>query len=477
MESLPVELLHKIFRLVPPATFYGVITRLSRRLRTASHDAIPGCPVDSLGVCYEVTVMGDDTYSEERASAPSGRIDVITLLGEYRAVKDGAFWATIVIEVSLPALAVTNDQILEELVELNVPHLLERDFPNTEGLIPRLGPSAVTQVDSWGLEDEDLDRGVFRHLIEFVNKYKVPSLHLNGDYRSLLVSLPPDLVCRSVTKLRADEPDDGVDIEDDQHFMEKLVHHFPSAASLQGSAMCIVVDFAEHGLPYSLLLPERDGAHVRSLIFEDPEIEEDSCRLLFFDTPRAFPSMTEIGVLTMFRGSEGWKHILPEEDLPGSPLLIRKFHIDVYTEDLCEPLSLQDIAQCVEELIYLLPCVQNIMLTIGVGESFSTVNMNLLANFLSELITRAPRHCTIHIGTVKEAVAEHTVLFEADKKKQGQIRNFLSSTSNTETWASVLDGWDGTHPVKVLNGRACYGHPDVHFCREATMKRLFGPGR
>ncbi|KXS12414.1 hypothetical protein M427DRAFT_72055 [Gonapodya prolifera JEL478] len=86
MESLPLELLHRVFRLLPPATFYKVIPRLCHRFRFASRGAIPGCPGDTVGVCYEIEVRDDGAYNN--ALLPRrGQIEVVTLLGNYRVVK------------------------------------------------------------------------------------------------------------------------------------------------------------------------------------------------------------------------------------------------------------------------------------------------------------------------------------------------------------------------------------------------------
>ncbi|KXS10352.1 hypothetical protein M427DRAFT_62544 [Gonapodya prolifera JEL478] len=122
--------------------------------------------------------------------------------------------------------------------------------------------------------------------------------------------------------------------------------------------MCIVTDFPEFGFPYTRLLPDGDRAHIRSLIFEDPGIQSDTIGAFFFDTPKAFPHLTELGVLTIFHGSKGWDHILPENLVPSTPSLLGMFHIDVYMMDLCEPFTSENIAQCVQELMNLLPHVQ-----------------------------------------------------------------------------------------------------------------------
>ncbi|KXS10350.1 hypothetical protein M427DRAFT_37516 [Gonapodya prolifera JEL478] len=125
MESLPLEILHPFFRLLPPVTFYATVPRLSRKLRNASRDVISGCSGAKIGACYELTVLRDYYARDHNYDRVIG--------GDERSN-------------------------LGELVELNVSDFLIR-FPKTEWLAPRLGPAVVVKANAWSLADEDVDRG------------------------------------------------------------------------------------------------------------------------------------------------------------------------------------------------------------------------------------------------------------------------------------------------------------------------------
>ncbi|KAJ3336403.1 hypothetical protein HDU93_002903 [Gonapodya sp. JEL0774] len=69
METLPVEILHKILRLLPPRVFYTVIPTLSHCLRDASRHAIPGCPHHQLAITCTLKVDPESSSLVERSDS------------------------------------------------------------------------------------------------------------------------------------------------------------------------------------------------------------------------------------------------------------------------------------------------------------------------------------------------------------------------------------------------------------------------
>ncbi|KXS16923.1 hypothetical protein M427DRAFT_154075 [Gonapodya prolifera JEL478] len=375
MALLPVEILHRIFGLLPPSTFYLTIPRVSCQFRPTAYDihSRMSCPGDTIGVCYCVTVVGDDAYSHPPGGAGVGRIDVVTMLGErYRRVRDDAVWMALEIEDVVPASAVVDSRSLGNLIPGKIPDCLSQFNAGGSNLARRLGPSVVSRVCVGFLEDVDVERGVFQYAVEFVQEHDVPEVNLGGDYRTLLRSLPPDANCDSVVSVRADSRDEEFfvhgDFPDGHDMLPTLVVHFPSVTTLQGSCMFVLLDYPNIEISF--------------------EAEMCVVRLPVFNTQRMLPDMTELGILTMFRWSEEWNRLLTEYDPDGDPLKkVKTFHMDV-----------KIIAQCIKDLMRMLPHVELITLTIAIdGIKVTIENIELLAFFLSELFKRIPSTCVFKI--------------------------------------------------------------------------------
>ncbi|KAJ3325514.1 hypothetical protein HDU93_002629 [Gonapodya sp. JEL0774] len=80
LDTLPTEILHRIFRLLPPQLFYFTIPRVCRRIHYASQGAIPGC--SGLSVTIQINVLLAETSSKDgQRIRPLRRFTAVMFLG------------------------------------------------------------------------------------------------------------------------------------------------------------------------------------------------------------------------------------------------------------------------------------------------------------------------------------------------------------------------------------------------------------
>ncbi|KAJ3329833.1 hypothetical protein HDU93_000758 [Gonapodya sp. JEL0774] len=374
MDSLPTEIVQRVFHLLPPRDFYGTIPLVSQRFREDALGAIPGCPGNTIAIACEALITGagygleDDSSLSHEESIP---FTAEFLEAQSQSVAGGVAWTAMLL---LKVVRFWEDQIvptgnttcdIEAAVMSDRLFAQERQFKS----IPRERVHVIVTKIVTNISDIGSNEGrMLSSVVDFVREQRVAKLRLVGQEAMLLLErLPGDVCLDSVTSLgysgltllRNPESERQVKL------LESSLSRFPLVVSLTGESFYPVysVGFSPADV-MSKILPESLRRNVTSLVVPYPKFAHwtpdrgPTTRLQLLKAITVYPALQELGVLTLFSSRSSW------EEFISSPLTtevhrglaqLRKLHLHIHATDVDCASSPQHSVNLAETLARTLP--------------------------------------------------------------------------------------------------------------------------
>ncbi|KAJ3326562.1 hypothetical protein HDU93_002382 [Gonapodya sp. JEL0774] len=454
MDTLPIETLQRIFRILPPSVFYGIIPRVSRWFRDACLDAIPGCPGGTVGIICSVTI-DSNAYGTSAIGVNGTKYSPDAFVS---IEADGPIWTTLRTSVRFPVEMVAGmdpqelGSFILESIHLhsvggqrlfynshlgagqklfytspptNIIHrliLVQKELPDTARL-----KLAVDEMTFRGRSSRD--DGVLTALetsMRFVTMAHVRTIGWDDFPTSLLDRIPENMIVNSVKELILLKASGATWIE----MGLPLLKRFPFVQSLQGAGFVprsSELDRAACGTPDE----NSYGRSVTSLTVNPFDIEFEPAALL--SVVLTYPNLRNLKEVKI----QGY---LPYEDFPKG--LTRQSLRDVkllLTISLLETISTSsaDTIKFVRFLTELMPALVNL-------ELVSPANTNLtILTTVGELF-----------GLFFDAVAPEcivTVSIACGRRVLASIKNVLDQGA-CRTWPEALRDWNLMTKAKVRDG-------------------------
>ncbi|KAJ3317254.1 hypothetical protein HDU93_004129 [Gonapodya sp. JEL0774] len=321
IDSLPPEILHRIFRLLLPETFYSLVPRLSKTLHDRSRGAIPGCPDHTISVDCDVRV-------EERNSRNFALPGVVRVLDDgfqlaYHPETGLPVWTSLSVTVTLSMKKMCKARDMSELfmkaVRDNFPTGRPKRTHNRQMnrvyrvntpqdrlsnfLIARIQwgcwDSSGTWVPIW--EWEYFHKSL-RKLSHFVNTHRVEEVTLGSEFFESLDGLPSHASMDSVERLTVGNPapwylPEAISGMQPAPILSSALSRFPSAVHLKGDFAFFPV--SHPGSPriddMRRLIPESLRNTVTSLIRYGGHWQTSTpSQYAFLSAPLVFPNLQEL---------------------------------------------------------------------------------------------------------------------------------------------------------------------------------------
>ncbi|KAJ3335993.1 hypothetical protein HDU93_003896 [Gonapodya sp. JEL0774] len=433
IENLPTETLQRIFRFLPPRTFYEAIPLISRRFRDVSWDAIPGCPGRAIGVDLRIEIQleknaRESIWADSWSDVPT-QYEVGDLLGH-----PGMLWMCLaaLLELSVESLLVL-EPTQWELGQHGAPALLDRFWhehaeEDDRGLPPlKRMKFSVSHISYWSPELAPLDNELltFQRVLEFVRN-GVRSIKLRWPGVDFLGRLPANFeVIDCVHQLEACASEQEGDARKLQT-ASTLLRLFPSARTLLGNAFC------------SLRFDAHDSSRFISLVAEErcslvTKLHVRGAPVSLIAAPRVFTNVHTLGSIKL---DTGIKSLL----FPSSPgsCLVQKLFLSADSNDLVS-LQHEEIVSFTKLLIQYIPHLRYVSVRISTGSLQSYPKLGILLDTLIQLLS--PLECEIQIFTKYH--------FEV------QPQSFWAAVSAHlfEPWPSALCDWKGQGTATIRGGK------------------------
>ncbi|KAJ3335748.1 hypothetical protein HDU93_004554 [Gonapodya sp. JEL0774] len=482
MNALPLELLHKVLCFLPPRTVYSVMPRVSRTFRDRCMSAIPGCPGDTISVMCELALVD-----------PGQGGGVVCRLrpvwDEFRTMNDpttgSSLWAAISAKVTVtPASIPATARSLNQLLTSAVAECMERDprfnwdaarVKRRLGtvILSRLILSANPRLFTASLTaTEALDK-----LLEFGRELAVRELMAMTEFFRALEGFPAHFVMPSVQRVIGIGTLPTMGAHDDAvRTVANILLRFPRASSLEGDVLLhLSVAASSNDSVLTLLrtrVPDARLGLVRSLMVGVSSERatgivpwrhvSTTFLVQYFTASRIFPCLDEIGALHIV-----WDNIAGERmtttPLPSrrvNPLSgIRVFHVRIsnsqrgmiFNHTRSSPQAAdQANLDKVRHLVSHFPSLRRLVVDKPMPKE------------LTQYVTR-PGSSACHMGKIFSAfvsLVPATCVVEIPRfASTREERRWLAQETRKETWPEVLRGWDGSHGVTVVGGKARFGAP------------------
>ncbi|KAJ3303469.1 hypothetical protein HDU93_006471, partial [Gonapodya sp. JEL0774] len=241
MNSLPFETLHRVFRFLPPKTFYSIIPRLSRRIRSASQGAIPGCPGNAIGLACDLVIV---TATQDRMGTKLERSseEVWEQFLPLRRADGAIVWTVLSVQLRVSIGADSVDGLSRQ-VELALLNACRGESAMSAFAPDRLRDSiGVREVYCQNSAKKLAGKGLFlTPVLDFVRALQVPFFTI-GDPETVdrLQELPLDFALHSVTKINfafgIQQSSSTDDVKRERRrLLQQVFTRFPSVVALQGS--------------------------------------------------------------------------------------------------------------------------------------------------------------------------------------------------------------------------------------------------
>ncbi|KAJ3335994.1 hypothetical protein HDU93_003897 [Gonapodya sp. JEL0774] len=437
IETLPPEILHRIFRLLSPRTFYVTLPSISRRFRDVSSSAIiPGCARRAIGVQWTIEIR--------RVEEPDGCLWIKRWedVSEFEACEGlgrdtGTIWTCLsaLIELS-PAMFADIERAKMEVGESDGPALLESYWPAEEdesGLPPLKRVKFTVSNVCWDIHYMSPDLSlvddhmvIFEHVLEFVRNVGVRAIELGWQAMEYLDKFPAQFEgIDCVRKLMAS----AAAHEDNASKLRRaatLLRIFPMAHELLGPAFCSVHFDATSAIEFNSLVSKERRALVTKLYSPTASVS-------LLNSLGVFCNLNTLGVLNL---SSGIKSVLYPSGPASSP--IHTLFLTAFNTHLLS-LQKEDIVSFTTSLIDHMPHLKVVAVTIVVIGSFeSSKNIATLLGTMTQLLSQSK--CKLQISTPISPPA------------RGSFSAALS-TRSIELWPTALHDWDGHSTVTVQGGK------------------------
>ncbi|KAJ3325489.1 hypothetical protein HDU93_002644, partial [Gonapodya sp. JEL0774] len=293
MDALPIEILHRIFRRLPPITFYREITRTCRSFHRASLNAIPGCPEGAMGYECTVTVLSVKDWSYDRK--PICKLSPAFRPEEQSA---GTIWTCLSVEVDLSAE-------LMATLELGQEHsFVQRAALKASGRDPDSHESPIIVVSHlhWNVRSDRAfwDKSVIAlaKTLSIVKLFEIRSIEFgNGPGAGQWGDAPVDQLMELPSDVEADCVKIVAAANDDEstwyQYIATLLRMFPSAHTIQGTAFFPAFETGLDHDSFCLAVPSARRAFIKSLDIRRP------CTPSILEAPVYFPNLERLGTVEL----------------------------------------------------------------------------------------------------------------------------------------------------------------------------------
>ncbi|KAJ3327403.1 hypothetical protein HDU93_002013 [Gonapodya sp. JEL0774] len=443
LESLPVEILHSIFRLLPPSTFYASISRLSHRLRTSSRGAIPGCPGDEVAVALSTWLERAPGYADD-----SPRSYVHNVFFQVGDTLGDLVWAAVSSELHCTPDDCENTlEWTEERIRHEVVHGLMRvNNDNRIGAqIRSVDPRRVKVVVGslhWQNKLPTPNR-LLLHVTNHVQRYRISEVHMGFQDGEDVFGDPAQVsVMDSVTHLFTStvlysDDDAGVTELVAASWIVRLLKLYPLARKLNGVMFCPPPGDAMAFVRRSVPLHRRNlvtclYANRRHAYFSTP-LQFDLLR-----TPILFPNLEELGTFPIALDSQDltFTRVLPiglrvPELAPLTRVKKFSLNISIFHVPMDMRGTLTDGTNIVKELTYLFPNLKHLELHLNLSAN----DLPSLAALFNSLLVEVGSRCAVVI------------------RVRFLVGGFSWKNLSPPEWPSVLDGWFGQSDVIIVGGK------------------------
>ncbi|KAJ3334417.1 hypothetical protein HDU93_007980 [Gonapodya sp. JEL0774] len=454
VDSLPLEILHRVFRLLPPRVVYGTIPLLSRRFRDAALGAIPGCPGNAVGIACQVLVS-DALFGH----APCSRSPGIPFLDEFLEVRtpsDGVLWAAVspLSTLSFPAKLIAQSNM--QLALLNT--IIECFFAEQRGFqcIPRPRAQVITLKVSIELNNSGRNaKDALRNVLDFVREQRVREFELSTlNAMTLLDELKQDIKLESVVSLTSPE---SIAVWKYDLRLSNLLPRFPSATSLSGLLFYPVTlnnESAEYLVQRAI--PETRRRMVKSLMVPIPQFGPASpnsgpfIRRQILHAISVYPALREIGLLSLFNSNLAWEEFIssPLPDTSHRALAqIRKLHLRIDAMDIDAAPSAQHTSILAETLTRTLPGLESLIIKI----------VNIPDHPLNIFFSRSakdpmlPRFLDALLGTTARANLHSSCCeYVFEPITRSQFSSPLQTYASDKYWPRDLKDWNGRSRIVIV---------------------------
>ncbi|KAJ3335450.1 hypothetical protein HDU93_005474 [Gonapodya sp. JEL0774] len=456
LELLPLEILHSIFRLVAPRTFYSVIPRLSRHLGAASLDAIPGCARDEIAVRLETNLESDPgQWNGPRSFIHNQFVDVVGPTGLVWVAITSSWYCTPEECEERLGSGGNHDRVCEEVVT----GLVRNEDKTRHTRINQLSRGRVKIVAGTFFGEEMLPRlnELLPHIAHHARRYHIREVRIGWqEHENAFESLSQGYEMDSVTSLStflpagmsAQSADDYGASAAAVHWIARLLKLFPSACKLSGAMFSPPWDSARDlVLSY---VPQERRCGVKSLSIESrPTYYRQNPRYSLLLAPSVYPNLQDLGtfMVVLDAHSDG-RYTFHERILTGSKLQ------DVIPLTQIENVTMEIIFRCT-----------NSTAPAETGES-AAVPDGSSTDFIAALTYLFPNLKSLHLRLVSTDDALRSmgfflsslVAWSAERRSTDLVILSYARSRYDDLgpehpyWSSVLKGWNGIHNSRIVTG-------------------------
>ncbi|KAJ3335382.1 hypothetical protein HDU93_005659 [Gonapodya sp. JEL0774] len=444
METLPVEILQRAVRYLPPRTFYGVVPRLSRRLRECSLDAIPGCPGGSVGVNVAIEIVNfehlprlvfQEEFTSLELSGGCGRVwTALTLL---RDVQIGDF-----------ASSHSRDVWSGESGKTD---FLERCAAFCSNVIPVGSEKVILYVSQviWNIKTSSSSNvysdstlvACFEMYLMLVHNLGVLRVRIL-DWGSVVLgeggSLDvPDTILTQSRAPRVQEIEaESADVQGNSLRAARLLHLFPSAHRLSGTVFQPQIPHRTDTRHLVTMVSRERRNIVTSVSLENPMVTIDVPALI--ELLNIYPNIEGVGI--WIRIDPQVRQLLSLDGASGA--MVRKLSISVAISDL-QVVTAEELLAFSNKLIHQMPRLHELSIDVRFFFTYGDTSLDV-AEYMK-------------LGTLLDAFIQ---LFALHSDSKILISGNANSTTHTdlilsasETWPPVLLNWAGDCDVTIRGGK------------------------